>query len=47
MLSIRIFSLICFLTAGKVGDGDLRLVDGDVPSNGRLEVRYNDEWGKL
>lgn len=28
-------------------DGDVRLVGGRVPSEGRVEICYNDHWGTV
>ena len=32
---------------GCAGDGEVRLVDGQRPGEGRVDVRHNDEWGAV
>lgn len=36
---------LIFKTTGNCTDGDVRLVGGTSPLNGRVEVCYRDQWG--
>ena len=40
-----IFINVCFLALCQ--DGDIRLRDGQTPSVGRVEICFNNQWGRI
>ena len=39
--------LLTFVIANSLEDGDVRLVDGNVISEGRVDIFYNGQWGTV